>query len=75
MIVARWHVVYERGTKREETCVVITGKTFGELCPAYVERLSTLGRILVSELLGYEGKEEEKELAHVSSTEGKNITG
>lgn len=60
MITVQWRVVSMKDGVRKETCIVITGITYGEVSPAYLKRLSAFGQILESELVEY--KEEKEQL-------------
>jgi hypothetical protein len=60
VITVQWRVVYTEDGVRKETRLVITGNTYGDVCPAYIEKLSAFKRVLQSELIEF--KEEKEKL-------------
>ena len=58
MVTVRWHVTYIEEGKKKETEITLTGNTYPEISPVYIERLSAFKRLICSELVEY--KEEEQ---------------
>jgi len=51
MITVQWHVVYMEYGVRNETDIMVTGKTYSEACCCYLERLSAFRKILISDFV------------------------